>query len=164
MSHPSFRITSALLFAATLTVAACGRDAVAPDAGRTSVGAPSLLLGPGEYSRTITDTTDAAGNHTMVTEFAAGIYTLPDGQSGSVGSVTVKTYIPGTGVGTSGYCITSTVVGVETIPGWSYSVKKPGGCDKEIVVAFANPTTGEKAEFRYLYIAGKTRIDAGAVN
>ena len=99
----------------------------------------------------------------MVTEFAAGTYTLPDGTSASVGSVTVKTVVPGTGP-TSGSCITSTVVSTETTDGWTATVKKPGGCDKEIVVQFENAATGQKAEFRYLYIFGKTRIDAGRVS
>jgi hypothetical protein len=99
----------------------------------------------------------------MITEYAAGIYTQPDGVSGSVASVTVKTVVPATS-GTSGTCITSTIVSVETTPGWRAEVKKPGGCDKEIVVALTNAATGQRADFRYLYIAGKTRIDQGLVS
>ena len=162
MSNQSYRIsTSAVLFLAA-TLAACGRDTVAPEpALRAPIVAPSALLASGEFSRAIVDSTDSAGNHVMVTEFAAGSFTQPDGVSGSVASVTIKTVVPPTN--TSGSCITSTVVSTETTPGWTATIKKPGGCDKEIVVALENRTTNQKAEFRFLYIFGKTRIDAGAV-
>ena len=52
----------------------------------------------------------------MITEYAAGIYTQPDGVSGSVASVTVKTVVPATSR-TSGTCITSTIVSIDTTPG-----------------------------------------------
>jgi hypothetical protein len=161
MSNLQYRHIPVLLLAALL--AACTGDAVTPDAGGRSPETPQLLLAPGESFRTIADSTDAAGNLVMVNEYAAGIYTQPDGVSGSVASVTVKTVVPATS-GTSGTCITSTIVGIETTPGWTATVKKPGGCDKEIVVALANAATGQRADFRYLYIAGKTRIDQGAVS
>lgn len=161
MSNVWYRHIPILLLAATLT--ACTGDAVAPDAGGRSPVAPHFLLGPGESFRTVADSTDAAGNLVMINEYAAGIYTQPDGVSGSVASVTVKTVVPATS-GTSGTCITSTIVSIETTPGWTATVKKPGGCDKEIVVGLANASTGQKADFRYLYIAGKTRIDQGAVS
>jgi hypothetical protein len=160
-SHRNIRKCGILLLAAAL--AACSGDIVAPDSALRAPSTPHALLASGEFSRTITDTTDAAGNHVMVTEYAAGIYTQPDGVSGSIGSVTIKTVIPATG-DVSGSCITSTVVSTETTPGWTATVKKPGGCDKEIVVLFENAATGQKATFRYLYIFGKTRIDAGAVS
>lgn len=161
MSNLQYRRIPALLLAAAL--AACTGDAVAPDtAGRPPV-APQFLLAPGESFRTVVDSTDAAGNVVMINEYAAGIYTQPDGSSGSVASVTVKTFVPATS-GTSGSCITSTIVSIETTPGWRAEVKKPGGCDKEIVVALSNSTTGQRADFRYLYIAGKTRIDQGFVS
>lgn len=151
--------------AVAASLAACGdRDVVAPGpTGLTPAVAPHRLLAPGEWSRTVVDSSDAAGNHVMISEFAAGLYTQPDGVSASVGSVTVRTYIPAAGAGASGYCITSTIVGVETTAGWTASIKKPGGCDKEIAVELSNRATGQKAVFSYLYIAGKTRIDAGAV-
>ncbi|HKN68934.1 MAG TPA: hypothetical protein VJW73_21770 [Gemmatimonadaceae bacterium] len=162
MSNQSYRLsTSTLLFLAA-TLAACGRETVATQpAARTPVSAPSLLLAPGEFNNTLVDSTDSAGNHIMVTEWAAGTYTQPDGVTASVASVTVKTVIPPTNG--SGSCITSTVVSTETTPGWTATIKKPGGCDKEIVVGLENATTNQKAEFRYLVIFGKTRIDAGAV-
>jgi hypothetical protein len=162
MQTPSYRrIAPALLFLAAAVVA-CGADTTAPaDALRPSA-APHLLLAPGEFSRGIVDSTDAAGNHILVTEYAAGTYTQPDGTSGSVASVTIKNVIPPTNG--SGECITSTVLSTETTPGWTARVKKPGGCDKEIVVELENASTGQKATFRFLYIFGKTRIDAGLVS
>jgi len=161
MSNPWYRSIPVLLAAAAL--AACNADAVAPNAGARVPAAPHALLAPGEFSRTVADSTDAAGNHVMVTEFAAGTYTQPDGVSGSVASITIKTVIPATSPA-SGTCITSTIESIETTAGWTATIKKPGGCDKEIVVALENATTRQKAEFRYLYIAGKTRIDAGRVS
>jgi len=162
MSKQSYRINTAVVLFLAATLAACGRDAVAPQlTGRSPVSAPSLLLAPGEFNRTIVDSTDSAGNHVTVTEWAAGIYTQSDGVTASVASVTVKTVVPPTNG--SGSCITSTVVSTETTAGWTATVKKPGGCDKEIVVALENDTTNQKAEFRYLVIFGKTRIDAGSV-
>lgn len=144
---------------------ACAQDPAAPRAAvvAPTVG-PAYLLAPGERSRTVVDSTDASGMRVMVTEYAAGLYTRPDGVSASVASVTIRTVIPATAGGSSrGACITSTIVGLETTPGWAASVKKPGGCDKEIGVDLANRTTGQKAVFSYLYVAGKTRIDQGAV-
>jgi len=162
MSNQSYRIsTAAVLFVAGM-LAACGRDAVSPDlAPRAPIVGPSLLLAPGEFNHTIVDSTDSAGNHVTVTEWAAGTYTQPDGVTASVASVTVKTVVPPTNG--SGSCITSTVVSTETTPGWTATIKKPGGCDKEIVVTLENDTTNQKAEFRYLVVFGKTRIDVGAV-
>jgi hypothetical protein len=160
MLNLRYRHLPVLLLAAAL--AACTGDAVAPDTGGRVPVTPHFLLGPGEFSRTVVDSTDAAGNHVMITEFAAGTYTQADGVTASVASVTIKTVIPATSPA-SGTCITSTIESIETTPGWTATVKKQGGCDKEIVVGLENATTGQKAEFRYLYLAGKTRIDAGAV-
>jgi len=157
------RSLAALALAASL--AACGRDAVGPDGRAASPASTArLLLGTDESMRTVADSTDAAGNIIMVTEYAAGIYDLPDGHSGSVASVTVRTLIPGASSGgSSGTCITSTIERVETVAGWSYTVKKPGGCDREISVEFANRSTGKRAQFSFLMIPGKTRIDQGLV-
>ncbi|GMU03522.1 hypothetical protein KH5H1_76440 [Corallococcus caeni] len=142
-------------------LAGCGEGAdvsEAPEVGTRT----AALLGPGEFSREISSTTDAAGNQTFVTEYAAGNYTLPDGQSGSVASVTIKTFIPATG-GTSGSCITSTIEKLEAVPGWTTTVNRAGGCDREIRVEVSNPTTRQKADFSFLMIFGKTRIDSGAI-
>ena len=82
----------------------------------------------------------------------------------TVASVTIKMIAP---VGVSGiessYCITSTIEKVEVTPGWRYQIKKPGGCNAEIRVGLENPATKQKADFSYLYMPGKTKIDVGAV-
>jgi hypothetical protein len=123
------------------------------------------MLGPGEGIRTIQDTVDAAGNTIMIAEYPAGTYFPVDGsEGGSVASVTIRTFIPWSlNSGSSGTCITSTIQRVETTPGWTASIKKPGGCDKTIEVQLENKSTRQKAVFSFLYIAGKTRIDFGAV-
>ena len=159
MSNLHFRTIPVLFLAAAL--AACSGDVVAPTGSAESPVAPAALLGPNEFSRPIVDSTDAGGNLVSVTEFAAGVYTDPTGVSGSVASVTIRTVTPANP--SSGSCITSTVLSTETTSGWKATVKKSGGCDKEIVVALENSSTRQKAEFRFLYVAGKTRIDAGAV-
>ena len=158
-SYRITRIVPALALAAAL--AACGRDPVTPEVARPAPAAAHFLLGPGEFNRTVSDTTDAAGNEVTVTEYAAGTYTQPDGLTASVASVTIKTVIPPTNG--SGSCITSTVVGVETTAGWTADVKKSGGCDKDIVVELQNAATRQKATFKFLMKFGETRIDAGRV-
>ena len=144
-------------------LAACGRDPVAPHAAALApASAPAFLLAPGEWSRTLVDSTDAQGTHVFVTEYAAGVYADPT--RAPAASVTIRTVIPATAGGPkSKACITSTIDHLDTQLGWAATVKKPGGCDKEIGVALANAATGERAEFSFLYVAGKTRIDAGAV-
>lgn len=158
MRHPLHR---SALAAALVLLAACAGDATTAPRLAPPSAAPARLLGPDESMRTITDTTDARGVHTMVAEYAAGVLTAADGSSSTVGSVTIRTVIPASNA--SGSCITSSIVAVETIDGWSSSVKKPGGCDKEIVVALENRASGQKAQFSFLYVFGKTRIDFGAV-
>jgi hypothetical protein len=161
MRTPFRHVLTAACLAA---LAGCSADVAAPDAVAPTASRPSLLLAAGEGVRIISDTTDAAGTTTMVGEYAAGVYTLPDGTGGSVASVTIKTVIPGLASGSSSEpCITSSIVTVETTSGWKSSVKKPGGCDKEIVVALENAATRQRAQFSFLYIFGKTRIDSGLI-
>ena len=143
-----------------LLAAACARDPLGP--ATPAAGAPSLLLGPGEYAVVHADTTDAAGTETTVTEYAAGVYADPS--RAPVGSVTIRTVFPAGAAGSkSKSCVTSAVVRTETQPGWTATVKKAGGCDKEIGVELANAATRERAQFSYLVVAGKTRIDYGQV-
>jgi hypothetical protein len=139
---------------------ACDRPA--PTAAFETLPTTQALLGPDESWKTLEEYYDAAGNYVTVEEWGAGA--LPAG--GTVASVVIKRVVPvyaGTGDSSDGYCITSTIVRVETTPGWSYSIKKSGGCNKEIVVELSNKTTDQKATFQYLYIPGKTRIDVGFV-
>jgi len=166
MSAPRPLVHRLALVASLAGLAACASEPLAPVTTDATALAPSFLLSPEESQRTIADSTDAFGNHVMVVEYAAGTLSLTDATAGSVASVTIKTVIPSSPFGTSssGACITSTVQAVETTAGWAATVKKPGGCDKEIVVSLENGTTGQKATFRFLYIFGKTRIDFGLVS
>jgi hypothetical protein len=154
----------ALRLLALASLAACAADPVGPGEGLTPASQPAFLLANDESYRTISDTVDAAGNHVTVAELAAGVLDLPDGTSTSVASVTITSVIPAVAGGSSsGPCITSTIQKVETTAGWSYSVKKSGGCDKEIIVALENKSTRKRAQFSFLMIFGKTRIDHGLV-
>lgn len=147
---------------AVLALAACGRDPVAPGASALTAGAPSYLLAADQGPRTIVDSTDAFGNLIFVTEYPAGVYSDPT--RAPAASVTIRTLIPATAGGSkSKACVTSTIDGTETRPGWTATVKKSGGCDKEIGVSLANKATGERAEFSFLMVPGKTRIDYGLV-
>lgn len=158
---------SLLRFSAVASIAAlaaCQSDVVAPTRSVAATDTPSFLLGPDEGMRIITDSVDSSGNTIMIAEYAAGTYTTTDGSGGSVASVTIRTVIPRVAGGdSSGACITSSIERIETTPGWTATVKKPGGCDKTIEVGLENRTTRQKAVFSFLYIFGKTRIDFGAV-
>jgi hypothetical protein len=170
VEHPQMKHARLVPLALALFLGACSPDANGPAAPPDALLAatPSALVGPNENLAILSDTTDAAGNHVMIAEYAAGTY-FPDDTTGkSVASVTIKTVVPRVKDGvvyTSSTmpCITSTVVKTETTPGWTASVKKPGGCDKEIVVLLSNKSTKQSATFSFLYIFGKTRIDFGAV-
>ncbi|RKG92757.1 hypothetical protein D7V97_40600 [Corallococcus sp. CA053C] len=157
----AFFKSSATLLVSLSLLAGCGEGVSASEAPEVGV-STAALLGPGEHMREVSSTTDAAGNQTFVTEYAAGIYNLPDGQSGSVASVTIKTFIPATG-GTSGSCITSTIEKLEAVPGWTTTVNRAGGCDREIRVEVSNSSTRQEADFSFLMIFGKTRIDSGLI-
>ena len=148
--------------AAIAMLAACANDTTNPiSPNHAAPAAPSHLVAPGQSFNTLVDSVDTAGNHLIVDEWAAGI--LPDGSS--VASVTIRTFIPATsGTKSSDVCITSTVVSTETTPGWSATIKKSGGCNKEIEVELENGTTNQKADFRFQMEPGKTRVDLGAVN
>lgn len=149
---------------AALVLAACQSESVSGPSAPVVPSTPSALLAPGEWNRTLVDSTDAAGNQIFVIEYAAGTFTNADGVGESVASVTIKTVIPNTtSSSSSGPCITSTIQAVATTPGWTYEIKKPGGCNKEIGVRFENGTTKQRADFSFLMIPGQTRIDAGAV-
>jgi len=160
----SFAKTCALI--GLVVMAAC-QDATSPTAGQKSFSSAHSvsLLAPGEFSREVLDSTDANGNTIMIEEYAAGV-TLGTGDqlSTSIGSVTIRTFIPATSSSSSkGVCITSTIDHVEAIPGWTYSIKKTGGCNKTIEVLFENASTSQKADFQFLMEPGKTRIDAGLI-
>jgi hypothetical protein len=149
------------------SLAACSTgDPVSP--ARTSPAAvPSLLLSDGVT--TYSDSTDASGNTILVQEIAAAVDTRQIGANGeyaSYGSVTIKSVIPRVPEGatyTSMPCITHSIEKVETVPGWTYSIKKPGGCDRDVLVSFESKSPRLRAEFKFSMVFGKTVIDAGAV-
>ena len=125
---------------------------------------PAALLSAGEGLRTIVDSVDARDNTTMIAEYAAGT-DLQNPDAPAIGSVTIRTFIPAIVSGASKTpCITSTIVSIESVAGWTSSVKKSGGCDKEIQVQFDNKSAKLRADCSFLYIFGKTRIDFGAIN
>jgi hypothetical protein len=144
--------------------AACA-DATAPasSASLRPSNRPAALLGADEGVRIISDSTDARGTTTMIAEYGAGVR-LDQPDTPPIGSVVIKTVIPVLTSGSSKTpCITSTIVRTETVAGWTASVKKAGGCDKEIQVQFENQSLRERADFSFLYIFGKTRIDGGLI-
>ena len=147
--------------AAIAMLAACANDTANPIAPNDAAPAsPSFLVAPGQNFNTLVDSVDAAGNHLTVAEWAAGI--LPDGSS--VASVTIRTFIPATSsTSSSDVCITSSIVSTDEMPGWTASIKKTGGCNKDIEVLFENETTRQSADFRFQMEPGKTRIDLGLV-
>jgi hypothetical protein len=55
-------------------------------------------------------------------------------------------------------CITSSIMQTETRPGWTATVKKAGGCDKDIIVDFSNAAR-QRATFKWTYRYGITKID-----
>ena len=159
----SYRLLgSALLAAAVLSTAACSSDPVSPAVN----GAPSFLLGPDEGVRVLTDSVDTYGNTILVQEFAAGSYTLPSGEPAVAGSVTIRSFIPAWPAGTtvsSTPCITNTLVRTEANPGNTFTVKKSGGCDKDVVVLIEQKGTRLKGTFSFSMVFGKTVIDQGAL-
>lgn len=157
------RRTSLLLLLAAL--AACGQDGEPTGPAQPSPTSLDPLLAPGEPTRVHADYLDADGNAVLVAEYAAGTY-VAGGKAASVASVIIKSVIPRVlleGGKSDGACVTSTVQGVDVSPGWSYSVKKAGGCGEEIVVNLENRSTDQRAKFSFLMVYGKTRIDAGQI-
>jgi hypothetical protein len=163
MKRTPIRRLSLLLLTAAL--AGCGQDAgpVATEALAPS-GVTARMLAPGEGLRILEQYIDAAGNSVLIAEYGAGGYAADDPRIGPVATITIRTVAPPAVAGSSSDpCITSSIVKIEKLAGWTTSVKKPGGCDKEIVVDLENSATRESAQFRFLYIFGKTKIDSGLI-
>jgi hypothetical protein len=158
MTFRSFSVTTSL--AAVALISACTSDPVAPfDSGELS--APSFLIGPNGEAFFV-DSVDAQGNTILIQELAAGTTQNASGDFTAVASVTVRTVIPYLPAGAvSGACITSTIYRMETTPGITLSVKKPGGCDKDIQVLVEQKATRKKATFKFSMVFGKTVIDSG---
>jgi hypothetical protein len=143
-------------------LAACSGDPVSPTAD-VALRTPSSLIAPNEFTRIVSDSVDAYGNTILVQEFGMGFYTLPNGDGASVASVTIRSSIPGSpgAAGTSGACITHSIVQTETTPGNTLTVKKAGGCDRDVVILIEQKATRRKATFSFSMVFGKTVIDAG---
>ena len=90
-----------------------------------------------------------------------GSYTDANGDFATVASVTIRTFIPNTSPAESGYCLTHSIVGTEAIPGITLTIKKSGGCNKDIEILIEQPATKKKATFKFSMVPGKTVIDTG---
>jgi hypothetical protein len=156
MSH---RLLSSFVFIAAAALAGCTTDPISPTAARPV--RASALLGPNEGVRVLTDSVDANGNTTLVQEFGMGVYTLPNGDGGTVASVIIRTFIPNVSPTSSSYCLTHSIVSTEAIEGIKLTIKKSGGCNKDIEILIEQPATKQKATFRFSMVPGKTVIDSG---
>jgi hypothetical protein len=151
------------LLLAAVFAACADATSPAPISSLRPTSTPSALLGANEGVRLISDSVDAQGTSITVAEYPAGIL-LNDSVTPPIGSVVIQTIIPAITAGTSKTpCITRTIVRTETVVGWTASVKKAGGCDKEIEVQFENRAAKLRADFSFLFIPGKTRIDSGLI-
>jgi len=157
----SSRLLSCLALIGTAALAACSTDPMSPTATARPTTA-SALLAPGEGVRLISDSVDARGNTILVQEFGIGAYTLPTGEYGTVASVVIQSILPGPSTPvTSKTCLTHSIVRTETTPGNVLTVKKSGGCNKDIEILIEQQATGLRATFRFSMVPGKTVIDSG---
>ena len=157
MSH-RFIKTVALFSAVVL--AACSGDVTSPTSTSSNALAPRAILDPNEGIRIITDSVDASGNTILVQEFPMGIVTQADGTASAVASVTIKSVISGT-ASSSKACITSSIVATDALPDVSLSIKKSGGCNKDIEILIQQGNL--KATFKFSMVPGRTVIDSGAL-
>ena len=153
------RLLSSIVLLAAAALAGCSADPVSPTAARPV--SASALLGPNEVSRTITDSVDASGNIISVGEFGMGAYTDANGDFATVASVVIRTFIPNGSPASSGYCLTHSIVRTEAIPGIRLTIKKSGGCNKDIEILIEQPAAKKKATFKFSMVPGKTVIDTG---
>ena len=59
-----------------------------------------------------------------------------------------------------GYVIvTSRIVSISALPGWTWTVRKLGGANKQVEVQFSNGIN--RFIFKAIYVPGKTVIDGG---
>jgi len=155
----SRRLISSLVLVAAAALAGCSTDPISPTAARPD--RPSTLLGPNEGVRVLTDSVDASGNTILVQEFGMGSYTDENGDGATVASVVIRTFIPNVPPTASSYCLTHSIVRTEAIPGITLTIKKSGGCNKDIEILIEQPATKKKATFKFSMVPGKTVIDSG---
>lgn len=141
-------------------VGACSSDATAPTARLVPTDVNNLFaVGEGSY-RLLADYY-VGQNHILDQELGAALLNRVEYQ----GSVHIRTSIPPVlvpGPTSSLPCITNTITRIETRPGWTATVKKPGGCGKDIEVQFSNAQK-QRATFKHTLTWGLTKVDHGAV-
>ena len=94
------------------------------------------------------------GDNFHVIEYEAG--------GGEAGSVTLHVEVLSSPSVSSRGEVRTTIVSVNPASGWSYKVKKNGGVNAAVEVAFAN-SIGCSTTFKAKYVPGKTVIDGGVV-
>ncbi len=161
MSIPSrLRVASASL--ALVVLGACSADSPsAPASPATLVTGPSRLFEVDSGSFRILADYMQGNNHIMEFELGAALLNQKEYQ----GSVYIRVSVPPVPAATASSslpCITSSIMRTEVRPGWTATVKKPGGCDKDIVVDFSNAAR-QRATFKWTYIFGLSKVDHGAV-
>lgn len=154
-----FRLVSSTL--ALVVLAACSADSsTAPASPATLLDRPSQLFDVDSGSFRILADYMQGANHIMEFELGAALLNQREYQ----GSVYIRVSVPPVPVPvpSSMPCITSSIMRTEVRAGWTASVKKAGGCDKDIVVEFSNAAR-QRATFKWTYIFGLSKVDHGAV-
>ncbi len=141
-------------------LAACSADVTAPSARILPTDVNNLFaVGEGSY-RLLADYYEGP-NHILDQELGAALLNGEEYQ----GSVYIRTSIPPVlewGPSSTLPCITNTISKIETRPGWTATVKKPGGCGGSIEVQFAIAQK-QRATFKHTLTWGLTKVDHGAV-
>lgn len=140
---------------------ACSGDATtAPTASAELVTEPSRLFEVDSGSFRILADYYSGANHIMEFELGAALLNGREYQ----GSAYIRVSVPPipTPIPSSMPCITSTLLKTEVRPGWKATVRKAGGCDKDIVIDFAN-NAKQRATFTWRYVFGLSKVDHGAV-
>lgn len=156
------RLRNPLLAALLLSVGACSTDVTAPaPTARPLPTEVNHLFNVGEGSYRLLADYFVGPNHVLDQELGAALLNGQEYQ----GSVYIRVSIPPVlvpGPTSSLPCITSSILKIETRPGWSAAVRKAGGCGKDIEVQFSNAQR-QRATFKYTFTWGLTKVDHGAV-
>ena len=92
-------------------------------------------------------------------ESGPNYFVVQNDAGGTTGSVVMRMDIS---TDSRGYVIvTSRIVSISAMPGWTWTVRKPGGANKQVEVQFTNGVKG--FTFKALYVPGKTVIDGGVI-
>jgi hypothetical protein len=160
MSIPTRLRLLAPVLAIALLSACAAESPLAPSSRAAMVGEPSRLFEVDSGSFRILADYYSGANHIMEFELGAALLNQQEYQ----GSVYIRVSIPPVPVPapTSMPCITSSILKTEVRPGWKATVKKSGGCDKDIVVDFTNAAR-QRATFKWTYVFGLSKVDHGAV-